>query len=270
MNILSLILALILVLAVVTIQKLEEFKNQKAIQIQQQAFLEKEERKIFNQRQKRLFGENQKTHRQLSFRYLLNKKLREQKAAEAKEARLIATELLKILYGHILFFKEMEQKRPHFLEELFTAIEEAADQAPEGSLKRIEDMGRLSLSDPELQHVLYRMLKGTLTREELKKLQNSSFTPRMQEKAYVSLFTFIHNKDEKISIQRSPRELLKAIFESDEVVDAVLTRRNELAKEKNSEKKAIFESEFKNKLRVGLSDRLLDFNVSHADRTIYD
>lgn len=272
MNILPLVLALVLILSVLTIEKLEKFKNQMIVQKEYHTFLEKGERQVFNQRQKDLFGSNQKDLHQVSFRFLLNQKAREKDPQAAKQYRLLAMELMKVLYGEAFFFRNMERERPQFLEEILNAIEKAADEVPKGMISGVQALAHLDLGDPQLQRVLYHMLKGTMTREGLKGMKEMS--PEMKEKAYVSLFNFINynGKDSvpKIIVQRSPREVLKAVFVSDDVVNAILARRNELAASGDSGAKVAFENEFKDKRRHDIDDKLLDFSISSSDKSEYD
>lgn len=272
MNILPLILALVLMLSVLTIEKMEKFKNQTVVQKQYQIFLKEGERQVFNQRQKSLYGLSQKTLRQLSFRFVLEKKERDNNLNVAKQYRLLLIDLMRIVYGEAVFFKNLEKSRPNFLEELFKAIEDAAEKAPVDTIKRIQDIARLDLEDPELQQAFYHMLKGTVTRKQLKAMKDSS--PRMKEKAYVSLFNFINYDGKKatprIIIQRAPREILKTLFMKDEIVEAILKRRNELAASKDAGAKVTFENEFKDKCRTDIEDQLLDFSISSSDKTEYN
>lgn len=266
MNILPLILALVMMLSVLTIERLGKFKNQSIVHREYQVFLKESERVVFNDRERRLFSSSyQKSLRQLTFRYLYDKKARERNPNEAKQYRMLISELMKIVYGQAFFFKELETKRPHFLEEMLTAIEKAADEAPKNLIRRTKDLARLNLDDLELQNAFYHMLKGTITRDQLEELTNLS--PRRKGKAYVSLFTYINidgaNKPPQISIARSPRETLKAIFMTDEIVDAVIERRTKLGgKDKDSGNEAAFKNEFILKVRPGIEEKLLNFELS--------
>ncbi len=272
MNILPLILALALMLSILTIEKLEKFKHQTLIQSEYRAFLRTGERDIFNKRQKKLFGYNEKNLRQISFRFLYDKKARLKNPNIAKQYRMLIIDLMQIVYGEANFFKNLEQKRPNFLDELLFAIERAADAAPENKIKRIQDIAKLDLDDAELQEAFYHMLKGTVSKEKLEKTRNSEIYPK--EKAYTSLFTFINEegneKIPKITIQRAPREILKAVFGSDELVEAIIIKRNEFAAHKNNGSELAFKNEFNDKRKPGLDDTLLDFKISRGDKTDYN
>lgn len=268
MNILPLVLALVLMIAVLTVERLEKFKNHSIIQKEYQMFIKESERQVFNRRQKVLYGESQRSLRQLTFRYFYDKKARDNHLNEVKQYRMLAIELMRNVYGEAAFFKELERKRPHFLEELLKAIEDAAEEVPKGMIKRTVDLARLHLEDPELQEAFYRMLKGTISRDKLKELkEKGELTSRMKEKAYVSLFTFIHNEGAKgkvptIKIGYAPPEILKAVFEKDEHVEAFILKVNELSeKEKESGAEDLLKSAFIGKLRAGIDENLINFKL---------
>lgn len=266
MNILPLILALILMLSILTVERMEKFKNQAVVQKEYQTFLKESERQVFNQREKRLFGESQKSLRQLTFRYVYDKKARDAHVNEAKQYRVLMIELMKILYGEAAFFKELERKNANFLEEMLDAIEKATEDAPKKLIKQTRDLARLDLGDPALQEAFYHMLKGTISREKLKEIEE--MTPHMKEKAYVSLFTYINNNGVKnvptIRIALAPPEILKAIFVNDEIVEAILVKRQELGgKDRDSGADEAFKAEFMQKRRPGIDENLLDFKLSN-------
>lgn len=275
MNILPLILALVLMLAVLTVEKMEKFKNQTIVQKEYQAFLKLNERQTFNKRQEKLFGKSDKDIKQLSFRFLVNKKTREKDENVTGQYRSLNIALMKFLYKDAAFFKELALKRPDFLEELMNAIEKAADNAPEKFINRINDIARLDLGDPDLQKAFYHMLKGTVTREQLAEMKNLS--SRMKEKSYVSLFSFINYNGEKgtptIEIQKAPREILNIIFNHDGsnegIVDEIIAKRQELAKSKDNGASDAFKNEFSEKRRPGIDDKLLNFKITSSDKSDY-
>lgn len=269
MNILPLILALVLVVSVLTVERLEKFKNQSIIQKEYQQFLKESERQVFNQREKRLFKQYDKDLKQLTFRYIFDKEAREKHPNEAKQYRMLLIDLMKIVYGEAAFYKKLVRENDKFLEEMLTAVEKAADEAADNTIRQTKDIARLDLGEPELQEAFYFMLKGTIERDKLMELiEEKEITPKMKEKAYVSLFTFIDNEGAKdkvpaIRVALAPREILKAIFEKDEVVEEILVKRVELgAKDKDSGADETFKNAFLGKVRQGLDVNLLDFKLS--------
>jgi hypothetical protein len=275
MNILPLILALVLMLSVLTVEKLEKVKNQTIVQKEYQAFLEMSERQVFNKRQEKLFDKSDKDIKQLSFRFFVDKKARDRDENITKQYRLLNLELMKVLYGEATFFKNLEQKRPNFLEELLTAIEQASEKAPKGSIKRIRDIARLDLDDSELQKAFYHMLKGTTTRKKMQEImKDKDVYLNAKEKGYVSLFDFINydgaDATPTIDVQHAPREILKAVFISDDVVDAIIAKRQELAESGENGATDAFQNEFLDKRRPGLDDKLLNFKITKGDKKVYD
>lgn len=275
MNILPLVLALVLMLSVLTVEKLEKVKNQTIVQKEYQAFLQMNERQVFNKRQEKLFNKSDKDIKQLSFRFFVDKKARDRDENVTKQYRMLNIELMKVLYGEASFFKNLEQKRPNFLDELLTAIEHAAEAAPEKLIKRVRDIARLDLDDSELQKAFYHMLKGTVTRQKMQEIvKNKDAHIGAKEKGYVSLFEFINydgaSATPRIDIQHAPREILKAIFASDEVVEAIIVKRQELADSKDNGAESAFQSEFCDKRRPGIDDKLLNFKISKGNKKDYD
>lgn len=274
MNILPLVLALVLMLSILTVQQVEKFKNQQIVQNEYREFFKTQERSVFNKREKNLFGEHDKDKRQLTFRYIINKASREAQSSAAAQYRLLNIELIKIVYGSAPFYQELIQKRPHFVEDMIAAIERAADVAPEKTIRRIQDISRLDLGDEELQDAFYHILKGTLPRETMKEVEFGKLPPSIQVRGYPSLFTFINNNGAKevpkIVIQLSPREILKAIFLDDNVVEAILKKRQELSSNKMSGSEEAFRQEFVDKRRPLIEDGLLDFRISESDKKKYD
>lgn len=287
MNILPLVLALVLMLSILTVQQVEKYKNQMIVQNEYRESLKTHENTIFNKREKNLFGDYHKSLRQMTFRYIVDKKARDSSASLAAQYRLLNIELIKIVYGNAPFYQALIKKRPHFVEELITAIEQAADAAPKKTIWRIEDISRLGLGDEELQEAFFHMLKGTESREALKSKPFLDQPLSIRVKGYPSLFVFINytgsgdsQKDTKlprIMIQRAPREILQAVFVDDEVVEAVMKRRKELSSDKKelsferkNEAEATFRQEFVDKRRPSLENTILDFSISESDKNQYD
>lgn len=271
MNILPLVFALVMVIAILTVERMEKFKNHSIIQQEYQTFLKDSERAYFNDRQKHLFGESNTNHKYITFRYFYDKEGRDKHLNESKQYRLLMIELMKVLYGEANFFKAIEKKRGQFLDELLTSVEEAAEEGP--PIRHIHDIARLKLEDEELQEAFYHMLKGTISREQLLELQKEY--PGIKHKGYPSLFVYINNHGKKgvptIDIGKAPRELLKAIFIKDEIVDEILLKRKELSgKKKESGSEEAFKAEFIGKRRPGIDELLLEFKLPSGDSSLYD
>lgn len=278
MNILPLVLAIAFILTVLTVEQMEKFKNIAIVQKEYQHFLKSSERAVFNKRQERMFRLSERSLRQLSFRYLIDTNAREKNGAIAAQYKLLIAELIKILYADAPFYKKLKESRPEFVVEMLDAIEQAAASAKAVSIKRTQDIARLNLGDEELQMAFYHMLKGSVLRSDLKEFSKEPL--HVKEKCYLSLFHFINiNGAEKpttaaskprIMIQHSPREILLAIFDNNEdIVSAIIARRNELAKNKDKESEKLFREEFSPKRRSGIDDQLLDFTITAGDKSAY-
>ena len=261
-------------LSVLTIEKLDNFKNKVIVQQRYKTTLEKQERAEFNERERRLFGSPERTcHRQVTFKGFLFKEEREKNEDKYRQYRFIAINLIKTAYGHTLFFRKLQERRPEFVEDLLDAIQQAADKMPKKSFKRIEDVARIKLEDPVLQEVFYRMLKGSVGKDEFKSLPER--LQKNRDKAYFPLLTFFNydGLDKKISLRLAPRELLFAIYGNEELVNKVLTTREELSKELRSTKsmmnkaeaEAKFKTEFEGKQKQEIID-VLDYSISQTSQ----
>lgn len=270
MNILPMIFALVLMLSLMTIERLDKIKQIAILQKEYQIYLKEQEGAEMRKRQERLYGLYPVSHKSLSFRYMVNQKLRDQNLDKAKQYRQLIKELMKVLYQDKAFYKNVEKERPQFLEELMEKIEAASNDVPEKFIRSTEDLSRLQLEDKQLQEVFYHMLKGTVKREELVETSSTLLNdPLWMEKAYPSLLYYVHLNEQPISIQRAPREVLKVIFEKDEIVDQVIKRREELSKKKEAGTDALFKEEFLDKRKQGISDQILDFHISASDKKKY-
>lgn len=276
MNILPLVFVLLFTLAVVSMAHLEQFKKASLNHIIYEKYIRPNKNFVLNQRQEKLFHEGQKeTWRHVSIRVFLNAELRKKTDEKTYQAnRFLLIELMKVLYSKAAFFKSLKQKRPEFLDELVVAIENAAIKAESNHkkpIKRIQDIVRLDLEDPELQGAFYHMLKGTTNKkEQLKEPTNKKKqdiiepTIHNQERTYLSLLTFVNMLEEtQVKIKLAAPEVLRAIFPNDEIVDSIIAKRD-LVDSKNAEAVNQFKQEFLGKQRPEVSDQQLDFTFSGA------
>lgn len=276
MNILPIIFVFALLLSLFSIEKLEQFKNQSLVRQQYQFFLDRSYLSVFNRRQDALFKLYGPAHRALGFRYFLEASLREKHPEIARQMRIITLEFLKILYGKTAFFRSLEARRPNFLNELLDAVQNASHRLPpSGEIKRLRDIVRLDLEDPDLQEVFYYMLKGTLSHQEFRKLiqeplqSGKTIPPPLEAWGYVSLLTYIHfENNQTIKISTAPRVLLQAIFPNETIVDEILAMRKELIHSPDRQK--TFAEAFKGKQRSDISDALLSFQISQKKKEDYD
>lgn len=274
MNILPLVFALIFMLSILTIEKLDNYKNRTLIHQQYEKTLELEERAEFNDREDRLYKNNKRiSFQQTPFRLFLKKDDREKNEAKYRQFRFVAIHLIKELYGKAAFYKAMEQKRPDFVEELLNAIQDEADKMHEKSIRQVEDAARIKLNDPELQAVFYKMLKGTINKKTCK--EPSSDVQLDSERAYFPLLSFFNfnGMDIKIKIRLAPKELLRAIYGTKELADRVFAFGEELSKQLRSKKpeltpdeaQAKFRNEFEGKQSPEIID-ILDYSINKSSQ----
>jgi hypothetical protein len=273
MNILPLVFALVMVLMVMTIEKIDSFKNQSMIETAYQEFLTKYERQEFNLKQRRNYREYRDDISQLNWGALLKKTT--QSNTEGKESsdmkaetqmRLISIPLMDILYGHADFYRKVRSKRENLPEELLDAIKKAVNEKNSPMIKDKLDMAWLKLEDPELQEVFYHMLKGTVSRDDYKKIMNDK--TYQHGKAYVSLLFYVNKNDVKtINMAHAPLELLKAIFEKEEDALAFMKKRSEINREDSGAADAL-KAEFIEKRRHGLEDATLDFKITKSGKNL--
>jgi hypothetical protein len=272
MNILPLVFALVMVLMVMTIEKIDSFKNQSMVETAYQQFLTKYERQEFNLKQRRLYEKYNDKIANLNWGALLTKTTQSNEGgqqdsdmkAEA-QIRLISIPLMDILYGHADFYQKVKDKRENLPEELLDAIKKAVNEKNSPLIKDKLDIAWLKLEDPELQEVFYHMLKGTVSRDDYKQIMNDkTYQPG---KAYVSLLYYV-NKDKfkPIEMAHAPLELLKAIFEKEEDALAFMKKRSEINRKDSGAADAL-KAEFIEKRRQGLEDTTLDFKISKTGKS---
>jgi ribosomal protein L20A (L18A) len=278
MNVLPLVLMLILMIAVITVEKLEKFKSVVLLEHQYQIYLKEKEREALNLHQARLYKEPATSQRQLPFRLFVDLKARQGKPEQFKQLRQITVDLIKILYERTSFYKELESQRPGFVNEMLDDLMASTEKLSDADkIKRIEEIQRVRLEDPVLQQAFYHMLKGSSTKQEMTMLQtggregeNIPLSERNQEKGYYSLLDFIKYEDVAIVVQLASRELLLAIFGNEEVVEAIILKRKELSKNPPHDAESQFTNAFKGKQKPGINDELLDFKITKTDKSSYD
>ena len=278
MNILPLVFVLLFTLAIVSMAQLEKFKNASLNHMTYEKYIQPNKNFVLNQRQEKLFHEGQKeSWRHVSMRVFLKKERRDETDEETyQKNRFLLIELMKVLYSKAAFFKTLKQKRSEgFLEELVTAIEQAAIKAESNHkkpIKRIQDIVRLDLEDAELQEAFYHMLKGTTNKNEQDKETNDKneqvvFEPttRNQERTYFSLLAFVNmQKSTKVKIKLAAPEVLKAIFGKDEIVQSILVKRK-LVDAQNAEAVEQFTQEFLNQRLPDIPANFLDFTFGRTE-----
>lgn len=219
--------------------------------------------------------------------------LRDSKPQEWQQSKLLLKNLMTTLYKDQPFFIEMEHKRPQFLDEMLNGLASAADALPkEKKWLKVQDIANLSLGDPDLDHILYLMSKGAPYKEVVKdtpqpkaestneESDDATETPSTEEfkspKGYYSLFDFVTmNPSQKVRVYLAPKEVLKSIYHSDEMVNEIISERRELyLQAKNGGDSAALtkalESRFDGARDPAISKETLDYTVTKTDPKKYE
>lgn len=252
---------------VMTVQKLDLFKNRTMVEAAYHDFLTQHERQEFNLKERRLYKKYNSNISQLNLGYLLTKKGTEGNNDKiAGQNKIIAVALMDILYRDADFYKKVKERREDLPEELYAAIEKSVNEEHAPQINEPEDIAWLKLDDPELQDVLFHMLKGTVSRKEYRQMIKDSHYD--QKKLYVSLLNYINkNKTSTIKMAHVPLELLKAVFQNEKDALDFMKKRAEIDPKDSAAADAL-KAEFINKRRVGLEDSLLDFTIARSTRKL--
>lgn len=272
MQILTFVSVTLMVMAIITYARLEHFLNFQVMNSHYQPYIEQTQREGFNRGQKANYDADHVSEgkekesvgdaaAKLSFFYILNKDVRNNKPEITRQHLEIAKNLMKILYSKHEFFEEIN-KNPGLLDQLLKELMESVDEkiekkrAQEGSrgkqanIARIRDLGKVELASPELGNVLYKMLRATMKetakpQKEIQKIvdltideedleiesdEDSKDEQSQSKEGDFSLFDYITLKEgPKIRMFLTSREMLQAIYgESSPAVDEVIKVRGQL------------------------------------------
>jgi hypothetical protein len=284
MNILTTVFTLLMVMAILTYARLETFLEHAGFQREYRNFITEKERAPYNEAQEKLLKEGKSTTEpkggkhlkyQINFDLLLDKTKRENQQEAYLQTRELLKKLMEFLYGSHRFLQELKEKRPTLIDELLDRIMQVADkEIYQGKIKRVGDLSTLQLEDPELQDLLYHVLKGS--RDKLK------YAEEYREKeGYLSLTNFITVEDTNrlISVYLAPGEILMALYGDTTQVEEVFAIREDLFREREKRSQenginAILSKKFADALSgrsfLGSKENLLlDFSVSGTNPKQY-
>lgn len=279
MNILSLVFAILLILSFFIHTQLENYKHFAGIKKEYNEYMKNSDGEHFNKRQSSLYAGMSKKKKdrendeekgstpgrgRINFRLIIDEVVRNDNPELAKQHAIALKELMKGLYQNARFYRKLEKKRPNFLEDLIKALQKAAS---EKSIRVIQDIENLHLSDEMLQNAYYQMMKGQKKDTALAQNQDSPTNFQIQipiqreedvededdadedqendenendevergiqsTATYSSLMDFIHIQPSsvKIRVYLAPTEVLRAIFIDEDTVQQILETREELSK----------------------------------------
>lgn len=291
MNLLPFVMTFLMLLALMSYARWETFLNFSGFKVQFEHYIRETERGFYNAQAELKYKNTKATKKEgnqpktntdaisrLSFYPILHHR------EDSGHYIAIAKNLIKQLYGTHRFYKEMEEKNPNFLEEIFARLPVAYQNLPpQQKINQIADLATFDLGSTELNEVFCKMLKGTLLVEEKKPIpEEISFVDDESEneheeeqeyvsdKGYYSLLDYISLQNKKIRVYLASQELLLAIFGDPVIVNEIIQQRRNLyrvAKTKNAtEATTLFENLFKNKSNY----TILDFSVSTTNPSLYE
>lgn len=268
MNVLIFVMTMLMLLTLMTYAKLETYRSSQVFQVLFEHYMQKDERGYINLAAEDTYNAIKKVAKKtetepveetpkpkaegnarLSLALLKDKSKRDSNPQEWQQAKHILKNLMSILYKDQQFYKEIETERPQFLDELIAALTQAADDVPkEKKWKKTSDIGNLTLGDEKLNNVLYFMLKGAPYKEVVKEgFSVSTEAPASIEengepaqaepstdeyespKGYFSLLDFVtFAPNQKIRVYLAPKEVLRAVFPNENIVDDILSERQNL------------------------------------------
>lgn len=292
MNILLFVMTFLMLLSLMSYARWETFRNFSGFKAEFEHYMRETERGFYNAQAVKWYDQTHATkqagHDNASTnaisRLTLYPILYKQK--DSFQFAEIAKRLMRLLYGSHHFFKEIQEKEPNFLDEIFARLIQVIQNLPkEQQITQASDLANLDLGDPTLNEVFCKMLKGSLTVASQAQGQSSleedtsadekeaEVDEYVSDKGYYSLLDYISMKNKpKLRIFLAPRELLLAIYGDPATVDAVIQERKTLYKLVNDgtktaqEATTMFKSAFENRSTY----TILDFTVSKTNPKQYE
>lgn len=318
MNILLFVTTLIMVMGVLTYAKIQTFISFAAIQTEFSHYITKVERSAINEQAIWVYENTAASASKvkqpptnpssglsrISLLIFVDEKTHQTKQNELPEKTLLLKRLLDILYHDQKFYTEAIKKNQYivdtFLERLYLV---SLSLPKEKKITKASDLANLDLGDPELNLFLYKILNGTISKEDSPGTPTPSQTPIAtlvedrgedddQEKedpteeeyktptGYRSLLDFLTMKEgSKIRIYLAPKELLIALFGDPGAVDAIIKTRNHLYKAittggasamKPEDASKEFESLYQSRALPEYEKKNLDFKVTKTNPRNYE
>ena len=174
MNVLIFVVTMLMLLALLTYSRLETYFSSQVFQTVFNQYMVTEERSYINQAADKLYGETQaskgashagtsaiKATPRLSLILLQDREKRTADESEWPQRVILLKNLMTSLYEDQPFFQRIQQKNPLFLDELIAELTQAIDALPQDQkLKKAADLANITLKNPELDIILYKMLHG--------------------------------------------------------------------------------------------------------------
>lgn len=260
MNILLFVMTLLLVMSSISYQALNRYQNGAMIRrtwdktmrvdtiCQYNAIVEAEYehlRKNDGGRSSGAEGESSKADEEpgaegaskIDFRFITDPKYPEFHPKEFPLMQEVLERLILSLYADMNFLKELLQRRPQVVIELFDALRKVNADLPEKQrYNSIKKLIKMPLKDPELETLRYELLRNSPVSSKMMELLN--FKPAGEKDSgasdciEVSLKDFlIEKRKKKIRVYLAPRAILYAVFQDMDAVEQVVAYRLGLYRE---------------------------------------
>lgn len=323
MNVLIFVMTMLMLLSLMTYARLETYRSSQTFQMIFKHYMQEDERGYINVRAKEAYkkikvtekddkdGKKKPTPKKIDASPrigigLLFNPDREAKGKEWEQTKVLLKNLMRTLYKEQGFYKELEAKRPNFVDDLIPAITRAVDELPKDvKPKHAVGLGNLELPDRQLNSVLYKMLHGAsyvdvLTDEQKKSLeQRNGFVLRdnstnadveaaadeeessddadeyKSPEGYFSLLDFVNSGSKpKIRIYLAPKEVLQAIFNEPSTVNSIIEERQRLYQQADSDGdigqlSESFKNQFIKLKDASIEDDTLNFTISKTNPKYY-
>lgn len=310
MNVLIFVMTLLMLLGAMTYARLNTFLASQTVQIIHEDYMHYKERATVSDKAEVIYDgihvkvkdkeqkekdkdkpQNGGGSRAINLKLLVNKEEREKNEEDWKQTTQLFKNLAKALYKDEPFFKELNESRPTFLDDILKELANAIDGMDKSSKpKKAADLGNIKLDDPQLDYALYLMLKGIPKPKEEQKQPNApkqteqdvdpdndapadpketKETAHLSDMGYRSILDYIKlSGKQEIRVYLAPKPVLEAVFSDSATVDTILAERYRLYKlaiKKDSNVKELgeeFKSTFENARDPQIDSKMLLFTVS--------
>lgn len=270
MNILIYVSTLLMLLAIMTYARVENFRSTAGFEYGFVHRIGMEQQEVLSNKAEAWYGRlrpnshancrdesaNPLAGSRLSVHLLLNEKKRDNHPEEYKATRALLKQLLVELYAKEQFFQEIAIKQPNFLDSILNDIQSSASMLPkEQTITNATAMLNLKINDQELHSIFVKMMHGLPKLEnvdmETEKrsniLQPIEYTEKLDiddegqvavetsethaPSGYVSLLDFITTRPTlKVRVFLASEPLLMAIYGDPQLVESIIEKRQEYYK----------------------------------------
>lgn len=266
MNILIFVMSMLMILALLTYSKMENFRSSVSVQKEFVRYMEKTERQPLTMialdwydritvrtLQKAPSGPKAEGTSFLSVHLLFDKEARQKNDAAFQQTKALAKQLMTHLYANEEFYKKAQDERPNLLDELLDRVVEIADEISEKKkIERPSALANFDFNDPVNNDVMYNMVKGLrlpekpsdahppIIKEEIVKEEEERPGDEESDKqndgdrdaphpGFVSLLDYLTaTKTTKIRVYLASQILLTAIYGDPAIAAKIVEKRREL------------------------------------------